>query len=101
MHTMGKSPALPLYYLLITLLAFYFLIVPSNAIPLSRVQRLHLQESSEMPLVRGSTTKPKMEMERPVVALEEDAMINARMALETQDYAPSGPNNHHKPPGWS
>jgi hypothetical protein len=42
-----------------------------------------------------------MEMERPVVALEEDAMINARMALETQDYAPSGPNNHHKPPGWS
>lgn len=60
-----------------------------------------MQESSEMPLVRGSTAKPKMEMERPVVALEEDAMINARMALETQDYAPSGPNNHHKPPGWS
>uniref|UniRef100_A0A0E0M152 Uncharacterized protein n=1 Tax=Oryza punctata TaxID=4537 RepID=A0A0E0M152_ORYPU len=99
MHTMGKSPALPLYYLLITLLAFYFLIVPSNAIPLSRVQRLPLQESSEMPLVRGITEK--MELERPIVVLEEDAMINARMALETQDYAPSGPNNHHKPPGWS
>ncbi|XP_006660618.1 uncharacterized protein LOC102711559 [Oryza brachyantha] len=103
MHAMGKSPALPLYYLLlITLVAFYLLIVSSNAIPLSRVQRLPLQESSDMPLVRGiSTAKPKIEMERSIVIPGEDVVINARVALETQDYPPSGPNNHHKPPGWS
>ncbi|KAL5201159.1 hypothetical protein ABZP36_035513 [Zizania latifolia] len=61
------------------------------------VQRLPLQESGEMPFVGGSTANPEMEMEVPV-SPGEDAMINARMALETQDYAPSGPNNHHKPP---
>ncbi|KQJ90212.1 uncharacterized protein LOC100834251 [Brachypodium distachyon] len=86
--------------LVITLLAFYFL-VPSNAIPLSRVQKLvALQENSEMLSVEESTPKPELETGR-VVPVDDEVMIGARMALETQDYAPSGPNNHHKPPGWS
>ncbi|KAF7059082.1 hypothetical protein CFC21_066030 [Triticum aestivum] len=95
---MGSSASL---CLVITLLAFYFL-VPSNAIPLSRVQRLvPLQHASEqVPWIEGNTPKPKMDMGR--VILEDDAVnVSARMALETQDYAPSGPNNHHKPPGWN
>ncbi|KAG8056729.1 hypothetical protein GUJ93_ZPchr0002g24213 [Zizania palustris] len=55
MPAMGKlSPAS--HSLFITcLLALYILMIPSNAIPLSRVQRLPLQESGEMPFVRGST----------------------------------------------
>jgi hypothetical protein len=31
---------------------------------------------------------------------DDESVITARMAFETQDYAPPGPNNHHKPPGW-
>ncbi|KAI4990272.1 uncharacterized protein LOC123396037 [Hordeum vulgare subsp. vulgare] len=95
---MGSSASL---CLVITLLAFYFL-VPSNAIPLSRVQRqVPLQHvGDQVPWVEESTPKPKMDMGR---VIPEDAAesVSARMMLETQDYAPSGPNNHHKPPGWN
>ncbi|KAL6846141.1 hypothetical protein ACP4OV_023589 [Aristida adscensionis] len=92
---MERAPAL---CLLLTFLAFY-LLVPCNAIPLSRVQRLPLHEAGEMPSVKGSPTEPKVEPE--MLLSEDEPVITARMAFETQDYAPSGPNNHHKPPGWS
>ncbi|KAL6655999.1 hypothetical protein ACP70R_006825 [Stipagrostis hirtigluma subsp. patula] len=89
----------PVLYLLLTLLAFYFL-APCNAIPLSRVQRLPLEVAGETPLVKGSSTlEPKTEVE--MLLPDDGPVITARMAFETQDYAPSGPNNHHKPPGWS
>uniref|UniRef100_A0ACD5XRP5 Uncharacterized protein n=1 Tax=Avena sativa TaxID=4498 RepID=A0ACD5XRP5_AVESA len=87
--------------LVITLLAFYFLVLPSNAIPLSRVQRLvPLQHAGEVPWVEESTPKLEMEMDR-VIPDDGAEIISGRMTLETQDYAPAGPNNHHKPPGWN
>uniref|UniRef100_A0A0A8YXH9 Uncharacterized protein n=1 Tax=Arundo donax TaxID=35708 RepID=A0A0A8YXH9_ARUDO len=91
---MERAPALSL---LITLLMASFFLVPSNAIPVSRLQRMPLQDASEVPSVKVSTLKPEMETESLV--LDDESMITARMAFETQDYAPSGPNNDHKPPG--
>lgn len=41
----------------------------------------------------------QMKMET-FVPEDDESMVTARMAIETQDYAPPGPNNHHKPPGW-
>ncbi|RLN33530.1 uncharacterized protein C2845_PM03G34290 [Panicum miliaceum] len=92
---MERAPAL---CLLITLLAFY-LLVPSGAVPLSRLQKMPMQEAGQMPSVKGSTLEPKMEMER-FVPEDDESVISERMAFETQDYGPPGPNNHHKPPGW-
>ncbi|TVU09516.1 hypothetical protein EJB05_42996 [Eragrostis curvula] len=90
---MGRAPA---FYLLITLLT-YFLIL-SSAIPISRLQRMPLQETGEMPSVRGNTIVSEMGTKRSVP--EDEATISARMAVEMQDYQPSGPNGKHKPPGW-
>ncbi|CAN6195911.1 unnamed protein product [Urochloa humidicola] len=84
--------------LLITLLAFY-LFVPSSAVPLSRLQKMPMEEAGQMVAVKGSTPEAKMKTE--MFALEGDeSVISERMALETQDYGPPVPNNHHKPPGW-
>ncbi|CAL5064415.1 unnamed protein product [Urochloa decumbens] len=88
----------PVLCLLITMLAFY-LLVPSSAVPLSRLQKMPMQEAGQMLSVKGSTPEAKMKTERFV--LEDDqSVISERMAFETQDYGPPGPNNHHKPPGW-
>ncbi|RLM86005.1 uncharacterized protein C2845_PM04G13290 [Panicum miliaceum] len=92
---MERAPAL---CLLITLLAFY-LLVPSSAVPLSRLQKMPMQEAGLMPSVKGSTLEAKMEMKR-FVPEDDESVISERMAFETQDYGPPGPNNHHKPPGW-
>ncbi|CAN6210693.1 unnamed protein product [Urochloa humidicola] len=89
---MERAPAL---CLLITLLVFY-LLVPSIAVPLSRLQKMPMQEAGQMLAVKGSTPEAKMKTERLV--LEDDQ--SERMAFETQDYGPPVPNNHHKPPGW-
>uniref|UniRef100_A0A0A9CEW0 Uncharacterized protein n=1 Tax=Arundo donax TaxID=35708 RepID=A0A0A9CEW0_ARUDO len=88
----------PVLYLLLTLLLASYFLVPSNAIPISRLQKMPLQEAGELPSVKGNTLKPEMETESFVPG--DESMSTARMAFETQDYAPSGPNNHHKPPGW-
>jgi len=40
-----------------------------------------------------------MKMEK-FVPENDESMVTARMAFETQDYSPPGPNNRHKPPGW-
>nr|CAB3457041.1 unnamed protein product [Digitaria exilis] len=93
---MKRAPAL---CLLTTLLAFY-LLVPSSAVPLARLQKMSMQEAEQMPSV-GSTSEPKMKMEG--IVPEDDGSSNSesqRMAFETQDYGPPTPNNHHKPPGW-
>ncbi|CAL5064416.1 unnamed protein product [Urochloa decumbens] len=99
----------PVLCLLITMLAFY-LLVPSSAVPLSThdqtipvalagLQKMPMQEAGQMLSVKGSTPEAKMKTERFV--LEDDqSVISERMAFETQDYGPPGPNNHHKPPGW-
>ncbi|KAG2643388.1 uncharacterized protein LOC120679292 [Panicum virgatum] len=92
---MERAPAL---CLMITLLAFY-LLVPSSAVPLSRLQKMPMEEAVQMPSVKGSTLEPKMEMKR-FVPEDDESVISERMAFETQDYGPPGPNNHHKPPGW-
>ncbi|XP_066399400.1 uncharacterized protein [Miscanthus floridulus] len=92
---MERAPAL---CLLTTLLAFYFL-VPSSAVPLSRVQRMTMQEDGQIPSVESSTLEPKMKMEK-FVPEDDESMVTTRMAFETQDYSPPGPNNRHKPPGW-
>jgi hypothetical protein len=39
-----------------------------------------------------------MKMEK-FVPEDDESMVHARMAFETQDYSPPGPNNRHKPPG--
>jgi hypothetical protein len=31
---------------------------------------------------------------------EDETKIHERMAVEMQDYQPSGPNRRHNPPGW-
>ncbi|PWZ13142.1 hypothetical protein Zm00014a_040034 [Zea mays] len=92
---MKRAPAV---CLLATLLAFYFL-VPSIAVALSRVQKMAMQEDGQIPSVQSSILQPKMKNER-FVPEDDESVITARMAFETQDYAPPGPNNHHKPPGW-
>ncbi|CAL5081419.1 unnamed protein product [Urochloa decumbens] len=85
--------------ILITLLVFY-LLVPSSAVPLSRLQKMPMQEASQMMLaVKGSTPETKMKTERFVLE-DGQSVISERMAFETQDYGPPVPNNHHKPPGW-
>lgn len=40
----------------------------------------------------------QMKMEK-FVPEDDESMVTARMAFETQDYSPPGPNNRHKPPG--
>ncbi|CAN6174301.1 unnamed protein product [Urochloa humidicola] len=85
--------------LLITLLVFYPLVLPSSAVPLSRLQKMPMQEAGQMLAVKGSTTEAKMKTERSVLQNDE-SVISERMAFETQDYGPPVPNNHHKPPGW-
>ncbi|RCV11643.1 hypothetical protein SEVIR_2G211400v4 [Setaria viridis] len=92
---MERAPAL---CLLISLLAFY-LLVPSSAVPLSRLQKMPMQKAGQMPSVKGSTPEPKMKTER-FVPEDGKSVISERMAFETQDYGPPVPNNHHKPPGW-
>ncbi|OEL25138.1 hypothetical protein BAE44_0013842, partial [Dichanthelium oligosanthes] len=63
------------------------------------LQKMPMQEAGQVPMVKGSTLHPKMEMER-FVAEDDEPVIFERMAFETQDYAPPVPNQHHKPPGW-
>ncbi|KAG2634981.1 uncharacterized protein LOC120660638 isoform X2 [Panicum virgatum] len=95
MAAMKRAPAL---CLLIILLAFY-LLVSSSAVPHSRLQKMPMEETGQMPSVKSSTLEPKMEMKR-FVPENVESVISERMAFETQDYGPPGPNNHHKPPGW-
>ncbi|KAK3133314.1 hypothetical protein QOZ80_6AG0534980 [Eleusine coracana subsp. coracana] len=91
---MGKAHVMCLLLALLT----YFLI-PSSAIPISRLQRMPLQDVGEMPSVKGIIPEAKMGTESSGPE-DEVATINARMAVEMQDYQPSGPNGKHKPPGW-
>ncbi|KAJ1289657.1 hypothetical protein BS78_02G181300 [Paspalum vaginatum] len=91
---MERAPAM---YLLIALLAFY-LLVPSSARVL---QRMPMQEVGQMLPVQSSIQEPKMEIaELFMPEDDESSVITERMAFETEDYGPPGPNNHHKPPGW-
>ncbi|WVZ64936.1 hypothetical protein U9M48_014379 [Paspalum notatum var. saurae] len=88
---MERAPAM---YLLIALLAFY-LSVPSSARVL---QRMPMQEVGQMLPAQGSIPEAKMEITEVFVPEDDESVITERMAFETQDYGPPGPNNHHKPP---
>ncbi|KAJ3705764.1 hypothetical protein LUZ61_009469 [Rhynchospora tenuis] len=80
---------------LVIALALSFSLITSNAVPSSRLKGLSSQENQGISSISDAREAITDD------ALIEELLIKGRMDIATNDYPPSGANNHHtpKPPG--